>query len=70
MAEGALNTHGTGAAFIVKKAGNSHHCVELEQGERGCRIVEIDLAGFELLFQPVGQGVYIDLKADGERSFS
>src|SRR2546426_342371 len=67
MTERALDAHGPQVAAFVEDAGHSHYGVELQERHRRGRVVEIDLAGLQLLDQGGWQGVDVHLQADGER---
>src|SRR2546425_502961 len=51
MTERALDTHGPEIAAFIEVAGHSHDGVELQERHRRGRVVEIDLARFQLLHQ-------------------
>ena len=67
MAEGALDADRRDLATLVEPAGDADHRVELQQRQRGRRIVEIDLAPLEQLAQPARERVEVDLEPDAER---
>src|SRR5262249_10537567 len=54
-------------AALVEEAGHPDDGVELQQRERGGRVVEVDPAALERLAETPGQGVEVDLETDGER---
>src|SRR5262245_28695582 len=64
MAERALNAHRLQTAVLVDDACHADHGLQLEQPERGRRIVEIDFLLLELLLERVGQRIPIDLQSD------
>src|SRR5690606_1997193 len=54
-------------AVLVQERLDADDRIQLEQCERGCRIVEIYLAGRNLLLERLGQGIGINLEADRQR---
>src|SRR5215471_4823484 len=67
MTQGALNSHRNQFPLLVEVAGYADNRVELEQGQSRGRIVEIDLATFELIDEAGGQGVQVNFQTYGER---
>src|SRR5438046_650311 len=62
----ACNADGSDVAVGIENPGHADDGVQLQQGQRRCRIVEIDLAGLELLLQRRGEGVQVYLEPDRE----
>ena len=54
---------------FVQEALDAHDRIQLEQGDRGGRVVEIDFLLFHLLDEVRGKRVHIDLQADFQRGF-
>src|SRR4051812_43632971 len=66
MAKRALDAHRLDATLRRREGGDANHGVELEQRDRGSGVVEVHLAGGELLLERRRQRVGIDLQADRE----
>src|SRR3989449_9161975 len=67
VAECALDPDRSDAAVGVEEPADAHHRLQFEQRQGGGRIVEVDLAGLELLLQRLGQRVRVYLEADRQR---
>src|SRR5437016_6193429 len=66
MTERALDAHGPEIAAFIEEAGHSHNGVELQERHRRGRVVEIDLARFQLLHQGRRQRIHVHLQAHGQ----
>src|SRR5581483_10507011 len=67
MAKSTLDTHRLQAAIGVKEAGDSHHRVELHQGQRVRRIIEVNLIVSQFLHQVGWQGIHIYFQPQSQR---
>src|SRR4030095_15999889 len=67
VAEGALKSHRSEVPLVVEQPRDADDRVQLEKGERGRGVLEVDLAVLDSLLQWGGQGVRIHLEADGQR---
>src|SRR5262249_26619429 len=66
MAERALDADRREVPTGVEATGHPDHRVELEQCQRGRRVVQVDLTPLELLAEASRQRVEVDLQADAE----
>ena len=67
VAQRTLNADRTQVAGRVESTRQADDGIEPEQRERRAGIVEVDLAGAQLVDQRPGQRVGVDLQADGQR---
>src|SRR5262249_19664842 len=61
------DTHGLHMPGVVELSLNPDHGIQLQQRERGRRIVQIDLAGLDLIHKGRGQRVRVDLESHRQR---
>src|SRR6185312_9462152 len=66
MAERALDAHALDAAVAVRESRDADHRIQFEQGDGGCRVVQVHLAGGDLLLQCGGEGIGIYPQTDGK----
>jgi hypothetical protein len=66
----ALAAHRLDAAVGIGKGCDSHNSIELEQRNRRCWIIEIDLSRLDLLFESSRKRIRINLEANGQRGWS
>jgi RNA polymerase sigma factor (sigma-70 family) len=67
MTERTLDARRRDVAGGIEATGHPDHGVELEQCQRGRRVVQVDLTPLELLAKASRQRVDVDLQTDGER---
>src|SRR5579864_284995 len=66
MAEGALNPHRANLPVFVKEAGDSDNRIQFQERQRRGWIVQVNFAGFELLYQRFRQSICVHFQADRE----
>src|ERR1051326_8618235 len=68
MTQRALDSERIQALLRVKKTGDTDYGVELQQGQRVGRVVQIHPPGGQFLFQRLGQGIHVHFQSNGQSS--
>jgi hypothetical protein len=61
MAQSALNSHRPQGSLIIEKPSYANDSVQLQQGKRGRRIIEVDLAALNSSDEIRRKRVYVNL---------
>src|SRR5262249_47899048 len=69
MAYRTTEPHRFETPVLIERALHTEHRIEFDQGQRSCRIVEIDLTFLDLVYEIRRQGIHVNFQAYAQCGF-